>query len=43
MKAPRQPTSRISQVTSGNDSAEPAVEPLLKMEQASARSRRGNQ
>src|SRR5476649_2680283 len=43
MKAPRQPTARISAVTSGNDSADPAVEPLLKIPQAIPRSLRGNQ
>src|SRR2546430_8026495 len=42
-KAPRQPTAAISAVTSGSDSADPAVEPLLNMEQAIPRSLRGNQ
>src|SRR5258706_15644619 len=43
IKAPRQPTAAISAATSGRDSADPAVEPLLKMEQAKPRSLRGNQ
>src|SRR5437016_4224448 len=42
-KAPRQPTAAIKAVTKGSDKAEPAVEPLLKMAQASPRSRLGNQ
>src|SRR5262245_23825750 len=42
-KAPRQPTIAIKAVTSGKDKAEPAVDPLLKMEQAMPRSLRGNQ
>src|SRR5476651_2438915 len=43
MKAPRQPTARTNRVTSGRDSADPAVEPLLKILQAMPRSLRGNQ
>src|ERR1700733_2045339 len=43
MKAPRQPTARISALTNGKDSADPVVEPLLKMPQAMPRSLRGNQ
>src|SRR5262249_17252951 len=42
-KAPRHPTIAISAVTKGKDKADPAVEPLLKMEQANPRSLRGNQ
>src|SRR5260221_8629110 len=42
-KAPRQPTAAISAVTSGKDKADPAVDPLLKIEQAKPRSLRGNQ
>src|ERR1700691_359332 len=43
MKAPRQPIATISQVTNGNEKADPAVEPLLKILQAKPRSTRGNQ
>src|SRR5258708_6953953 len=42
-KAPRQPTAAIKAVTSGKDKADPAVDPLVKMEQAKPRSLRGNQ
>src|ERR1700760_4266519 len=42
-KDPRQPRVAISTATSGSDSADPAVEPLLKIALARPRSTRGNQ